>query len=309
MAPVLAPLFLVMTLGGAADVAGLDATCRAVEVAGHARRQTATRVFAETSGAVLPRARQGQWRELETEAALETLSKSEHAPNTEAVVRTTPKGTLVSMYFQDASGDWAHVVDYCFRPAGSLARMRGTFNSFKAAAPAPGIRRRRTTYLDAQGAVVRTRARVFDLDSDRARPGAQFVDEADPLYASIRALPFADSLEPPAGVTADPNGVVAVVRERLPSLKACYEQALKKTPAAAGKVVARWSIGLTGQVTAFSWQSDELGSPVFSACARRTIESWRFAPVKGEPVAVSFPFVFAGSSAAVAIAPSPAQTD
>ena len=203
-------------------------------------------------------------------------------------------GTLVSMYFQDSSAKWAHVVDYCFRAAGPLARVRGTFNSYMALSGGPGIRRRRTIYYDAQGAVLQSKTGVFDLATDQPLPKVQFLDEEDPLYRSLRALPFADDLLPPvAAVDPDPTGVSAAVRERLPSVKACYQRAQKGSQRLAGKAVGRWTIDEHGKVAAFSWQSDEIKSASFSACARKVIESWQF-PTRDAPAIVSFPFVFEG---------------
>jgi hypothetical protein len=297
VAPVLTALALASTLVSTSQHPStghpsVDAVCAAP--AGRAGAGRA-RIFVETSGAVLPKPREGVWRELATETELHALAEGERPPNTEAIVRDTRGGTLVSMYFQDASASWAHVVDYCFRSSGPLARLRGTFNSLTAAATGPGIRRRRTTDYDADGTVLRSKTAVFDLDTDRPLPGATFLDEADPLYASLRALPFAGDLLPPvAAADPDPDGIAATVRERRPVVKACFDRALKRKPGLAGKAVGRWTIDVAGQVTAFSWQTDELGSPAFGACARKVIESWRF-PARDAPTTVSFPFVFGGS--------------
>ena len=298
MAPVLTALALASTLVSTSHhpstgLPSIDAVCAAP--AGRAR------IFVETSGAVLPKPREGVWRELASEAELHGLAEGEHPPNTEAIVRDTRGGKLVSMYFQDASTSWAHVVDYCFRASGPLARLRGTFNSFTAAAARSGIRRRRTIDYDADGGVLRSKTAVFDLDTDRPLPGASFLDEADPLYPALRALPFAADLLPPVAA-ADPDPDAAFVRERLPAVKACFDRALKRKPGLAGKAVGRWTVDVAGQVTAFSWQTDELGSPTFGTCARKVIESWRF-PTRGAPTTVSFPFVFGRSGDGLSLAP------
>ena len=59
-------------------------------------------------------------------------------------------------------------------------------------------------------------------------------------------------------------------------------------------MVARWSIDGAGKVTTFTWESDQMKSPAFNACARGVIEKWTFPPSKGTPTAVAFPFVFEG---------------
>jgi hypothetical protein len=308
----MAPVFVLMALAGAShgaarDVGRIDVACKLAP--GERASKDRPRIFVETSGAVIPKPREGQWRELDSEVELHTLSESARPPNTEAIVRSTRGGTLVSMYFQDASASWAHVVDYCFRPEGRLARLTGTFNAYTPAGPGPGIRRRRTTYYDAEGAVLQTQSHVFDLATDRPLPSAQFLDEEDPMYPSLRALPFSSDLLPPAApVDPDPDGLAAHVRERLPSVKACYDQALRRSPSLGGKAVARWTVDVAGKVTAFAWQSDEIESPRFATCAQKVIESVRF-PARATPTVVSFPFVFGGPGSKVSVSPSTSRSD
>jgi hypothetical protein len=299
----MAPLLLVLALVASSHhatggVGTIDSACAASGAS-----QDRPRFFVEVSGAVLPRGRQGQWRELDSEAELHKLSEGARPPNTEAVVRTARGGTLVSMYFQDSSASWAHVVDYCFRASGPLARLRGTFNSFAPGGAGPAVRRRRTIYYDAEGVVLQSKTGIFDLDTDKPLPKVQFLDEEDPLYPTMRALPFSSDLLPPvAPANPDPDGFVATVRERLPAVKACYQRALKARPGLAGKAVGRWTVDVEGKVTDFAWQSDEIKSDVFGACARKVIESWRF-PTRELPASVSFPFVFEGQGADLSLTP------
>jgi hypothetical protein len=282
-----------------ADLSRIDAVCK--ETAGRAAK---TRLFVETSGVVLPKPREGSWRELGGQVELESLEKGAAPPNTEAVVKTAKGATLVQMYFQDTSATWAQLVDYCYRSNGTLARVAGTYNTLAAEPAGAGLRRRRTTYFDADGKVISTKTRLLDLDTDKPREDAGFVDKDDPAYPALRALPFSADLLPPAPQPdLDPNGVVKTVRERLPAIKACYEAALRREPKIAGKVVARWSIDGAGQVTAFAWESDQMKSPAFNACARGVIEKWRFPPSKGQPTSVSFPFVFERSKGDVDLGP------
>jgi hypothetical protein len=284
-------LLLAVVLASAAPAERADSGCGTRA----ARGSSVTRFFVETSGAVLPKARQGAWRELRSEADLRALSESDHPPNTEAVVRTTRAGTSVSMYFQDASLRWAHVVDYCFRPGGALARLRGTFNSYAAVGGAAGVRRRRTIDYDAKGAVLRSKTGVYDLETDRPLQAAQYLDEEDPFYPTLRALPFAADLLPSAPVAElDPGGVRAAVHARLPAVKACWDRAVKAKPGLTGKAVGRFTVETTGKVADFAWEADEIDSEVFRGCARKVIEAWHF-PTRDAPVTVAFPFVFAGN--------------
>jgi hypothetical protein len=299
------PLLLALTLvtsthAPSSGVGAIDSACVAAGARGDVERP---RFFVEVSGAVLPRGRQGEWRELASESELHALSDGPKPPNTEATVRVTRGGTLVSMYFQDSSTSWAHVVDYCFRKAGPLARVQGTFNSYLAGGGGPGIRRRRTTYYDADGAVMQSKTGVFDLESDKPIAKAQFLDEEDPLYPTMRALPFSSELLPPLPpVNPDPDGFVAVVRERLPSVKACFERAVRAKPGIAGKAVGRWTVDEAGKVTDFSWESNEIKSALFASCAQKLIESWRFPP-RQRPASVSFPFVFERADPGLSLTP------
>jgi hypothetical protein len=292
----LTALVLLTALGGgpasSADLGRIDSACKAA-----GGRAAKARLFVETSGAVLPRPREGAWRELAGQGELNALAKGEHPPNTEATVRASRDATLVSMYFQDASASWAHLVDYCYRADGSLARVAGTYNTLAASS---GLRRRRTTYFDASGKVISSKSRLLELDADRSRQDDDFVDQDDPLYPVVRALPFSADLLPPAPQPdLDPNRVVKTVRERLPAIKACYEAALRREPQISGKVVARWSIDGAGKVSTFTWESDQMKSPAFNTCARGVIETWTFPPSKGQPTSVSFPFVFERAKDAV----------
>jgi hypothetical protein len=303
----MAPLLLSLALVAASHQAGgthgaglgtIDSACTPRRAS-----EDRPRFFVEVSGKVLPRGHQGEWRELDSEAALKRLSESDHPPNSEAVVRSTRDGTLVSMYFQDATATWGHVVDYCFRKAGPLARLQGTFNSYLSGDGGPGIRRRRTIYYGTDGAVLQSKTGVFDLETDKPLERAQFLDEDEPLFPSMRALPFAGDLLPPVPpANPDPDGFTAAVRERLPAVKTCYQRAVKAKPGIAGKAVGRWTVDEKGKVTEFAWQSDEIKSPVFTSCARKVIEGWQF-PERGAPASFSFPFVFEGPGADLSLTP------
>jgi hypothetical protein len=279
MAPLLLALALVTSPHAAAGgVGAIDSACTAP---GARVSQEPPRFFVEVSGAILPRGRQGQWKELDSEAELHKLSEGTHPPNTEAIVRSTRGGTLVSMYFQDSSASWAHVVDYCFRKAGPLARLQGTFNSYNGGA-GPAIRRRRTIYYDTDGAVLESKSGIYDLETDK---------------------PFSSDLLPPLPPpNPDPDGFIAAVRGRLPAVKACYQRAVKAKPGIAGKAVGRWTVNEKGKVAEFAWQSDEIKSPVFAACAQKAIESWQF-PTRERPASVSFPFVFEPAGADLSLTP------
>jgi len=135
------PLLVLVALARAgsaapADVGRIDSVCRATEVASRGS-QGLVRVFAETSGAVLPKPRQGDWRELDTEAALQALADGERPPNTEAVVRTTAHGHVRLDVLPGRVRDLgARRRTTATAPSARLARVRGTFNSYQASSRA-----------------------------------------------------------------------------------------------------------------------------------------------------------------------------
>src|SRR5579871_3103229 len=102
MAPQLLALILV-SVSSQAPTTGVGAIDSACAAPGARADVEHPRFFVEISGAVLPRGRQGQWRELGSEEELHKLSDGPQPPNTEATVRVARGGTLVSMYFQDPS--------------------------------------------------------------------------------------------------------------------------------------------------------------------------------------------------------------
>jgi hypothetical protein len=305
MVVVSGPLVLALTLVASSHqasggVGSIDSGCAAPAARSGKEHP---RIFVEVSGAVLPKGRQGQWRELDSESELHKLSEGLNPPNTEAVVRTTRAGTLVSMYFQDSSANWAHVVDYCFSSNGPLVRLQGTFNSITAGGDGSGIRRRRTIYFDRTGAVLQSKTSVSDLDTDKPLAKAQFLDEEDPLYPTVRALPFSsDLLPPPPPVAVKTDDVSSAVRGRMSGVKACYQRGLKANPGIAGKAVGHWTVDVSGKVKEFSWQSNDIKSPVFASCTQKLIESWQF-PTRETPATVSFPFVFEGAGADLSLTP------
>lgn len=274
------------------DIEAIDGQCRALAAGKASAAAVRTRVFADVSTAVLPKPREGEWREFSSEDELRAFADHGKAPNTEAVVSRAPSGvTLVSMYFQSPTAEWAHVVDYCYRPTGTLARVRGTFNSYVASATV-GIRRRRTTYFDGEGAVLRSTMQVSDLATDKPLRGATFADEDDPLYPAMKALPFSSALSPPAQAADKDTGLARTVKEHLPAVRACHEKAARHAARLGGRVVARWTIDATGAVTAFAWEDDRVGNPMFASCAKKVLEGLKFpAPADG-PTTVAFPFVF-----------------
>jgi len=102
--------------------------------------------------------------------------------------------------------------------------------------------------------------------------------------ASARAVSVQGSI--------DREAVAKVVNAHLQEVRGCYERALLREPALAGKVVLEWTISLAGKVTTAKTKSSTLKSSAVEACILQSLKSWQFPPAKGGIVIVSYPFLF-----------------
>ncbi len=86
-----------------------------------------------------------------------------------------------------------------------------------------------------------------------------------------------------------------VIRTKLPRFRYCYESQLMVSPNLSGTVIARFTIGTSGNVA----QVTSTGmDPSVSHCVTKTIRSLQFPPPKGGGIVnVTYPFTFAPASA------------
>jgi hypothetical protein len=88
-----------------------------------------------------------------------------------------------------------------------------------------------------------------------------------------------------------------VVKQHLKELTDCYERGLIKNPELKGKIVLSWSIFADGSVHEVEVESNTLEDPAVTRCLSNRPPTWTFPkPAGGEPVRVSFPFVFSPAS-------------
>lgn len=93
------------------------------------------------------------------------------------------------------------------------------------------------------------------------------------------------------GLTA--QEIMAVIRAHLNEIRHCYEQLLQRSPSASGKIAVSFVIGLSGGVTRVGVQEATLNDSVMRGCVTGRIQRWTFPkPRGGQPVDVSYPFVF-----------------
>lgn len=90
----------------------------------------------------------------------------------------------------------------------------------------------------------------------------------------------------------DREAVAKVVNAHLQEVRGCYERALLREPALAGKVVLEWTISLAGKVVSSRTKSSTLKNSAVEACILQSLNLWQFPPAKGGVVIVSYPFLF-----------------
>lgn len=82
------------------------------------------------------------------------------------------------------------------------------------------------------------------------------------------------------------------VSRGMASIKACYEQALRRDPNAGGQVTLGWTIVPDGAVRNIGVKDDTVHDREMINCMRVAISQWRFAPLSGGQIDVQFPFKF-----------------
>ena len=90
-----------------------------------------------------------------------------------------------------------------------------------------------------------------------------------------------------------PDVIKRVINENKAQVRYCYERALQKDPALAGRIVIRWIISATGSVAAARVKESSLADESVGKCITTRVKRWKFpAPSGGGIVEVSYPFVF-----------------
>jgi len=85
--------------------------------------------------------------------------------------------------------------------------------------------------------------------------------------------------------------IKAIISERLPQVRACYERELKGGSQLQGKVTAAWTINTDGSVGSVRIKKNTTGDRGLAACVRKLLSKWRF-PASRTPSDIEYPFVF-----------------
>ena len=88
--------------------------------------------------------------------------------------------------------------------------------------------------------------------------------------------------------------VVALLRQRLSPIRACYETQLRQDPQLAGRVTVQFTIQTDGGVSRVFASENTTGSQAVAACVVSVAEAFRWSPApEGGSVTFSYSFVFA----------------
>lgn len=127
----------------------------------------------------------------------------------------------------------------------------------------------------------------------QAQAGAGGDGGAKPKAAAVVIEEDATSNEvpPPAPIGDEKNEIGAIIRRNAEDVAKCYEKALERRPALAGKLVARFDIGPSGKVIGAA--ADGIPDRELVMCVVGVVRKWEFAkPASGGKLRVAYPFKF-----------------
>ena len=142
----------------------------------------------------------------------------------------------------------------------------------------------------------RFRAIVAQIDALRIAlfPSADLVVNAPRVRGSVR-------LEDGEAVGGDGDfaaaQVVALLRQRLSAIRACYENQLLRNPTLAGRVTVQFTIETTGSVRDVRAAENTTNDPSVGTCVTGVVSRFRWNPgPEGGSVTFSYPIVFSPQS-------------
>ncbi|MBX7232501.1 MAG: AgmX/PglI C-terminal domain-containing protein [Bdellovibrionales bacterium] len=91
----------------------------------------------------------------------------------------------------------------------------------------------------------------------------------------------------------DKDVIARYIKSQLGQIRYCYERQLSANPDLYGKILVKFVIGSSGEVTTQSIGVSTLKSAMVEGCILRRVASWKFpTPKGGTKVIVSYPFLF-----------------
>jgi TonB family protein len=116
----------------------------------------------------------------------------------------------------------------------------------------------------------------------------------EPVESAVEAQGKAQRPKPKAGKgELDEGEIKKVISKNLGRFRYCYDRELHPSPTLKGKVVVRFVIAPSGNVTKASIASSSLGNKNVEACVLKVAGSLVFPKPEGGSVVASYPLVFA----------------
>ena len=91
---------------------------------------------------------------------------------------------------------------------------------------------------------------------------------------------------------ADLHGAGQVIEDGMGAIKSCYERALRKNSALAGRIELAIDVNMVGKVTNVEAREDTLPDPSVFECIRARVLGWRFPPARGTVATILYPLIF-----------------
>ena len=85
--------------------------------------------------------------------------------------------------------------------------------------------------------------------------------------------------------------IKAIISERVPQVRACYERELKGNSQLEGKVTVAWTIREDGSVVGVRIKKNTTGDRGLASCVKKALSKWRF-PASRTSSDIEYPFVF-----------------
>ncbi|MDC3980624.1 AgmX/PglI C-terminal domain-containing protein [Polyangium jinanense] len=123
---------------------------------------------------------------------------------------------------------------------------------------------------DAAGVDEKTTAEAVS-ESGNAKKGDYGYEMKDLRLVSGEAVPAADAVTPDGRVA--PEEVMRQANAKIPALRACYAEALKKDPGLGGKVIVRMHVEKDGSVSSSRVSGGSIGDAALGSCLAKELGS------------------------------------
>lgn len=126
------------------------------------------------------------WKKYESLRDFENAREEEESYTVAFIWKKDGKPVAVNFTYSSPSGDWAHYVEYVFRPDGSAAAVRRELRTFMG-----DLIVIRTAIYDEKGKELKSSKKFLDLETEKEKaPTEDFQDIEVPVYKKAAELPF-----------------------------------------------------------------------------------------------------------------------